>query len=163
MRDEDDEAVTRYDYERGSVPVRDGMSEEQTPIRGLVAIFSDNKKKGRWELPRRMRVLAIFGSATIDLREATVGPGVSVIEAVTIFGNIEVIVPPEINVECNGDAFMGSFSMHRSRRGPASLAAPPGAPVVRVVGDAYAAAVNVHVKVLSEKTLRQRARELFDG
>jgi hypothetical protein len=35
--------------------------------------------------------------------------------------------------------------------------------VVRVIGDAYAAAVNVHVKVLSEKSLRQRAREFLDG
>lgn len=163
MRDEDDDAVTRYDYERGSVPTREGMSEDHTPIRGLVSIFSDNKKKGRWELPRHMRVLAIFGSATIDLREATVGPGVSVIEALTIFGNIEIVVPPEINVECDGDAFMGTFTMHRGKRGPASIPAPLGAPVVRVIGDAYAAAVNVQIKAPREKTLGRLARKFVDG
>lgn len=102
--DSDDEPSTRYDYERGSLPARDGMSQERTPIRGLVSIFSENKKQGRWELPRHMRVLAIFGSAEVDPREAVIGPGVSVIEALTIFGNIEIIVPPEINVECDGDA-----------------------------------------------------------
>lgn len=35
---------------------------DRTPIRGLVSIFSENSKEGRWELPRHMRVLAIFGS-----------------------------------------------------------------------------------------------------
>jgi hypothetical protein len=161
MRD-DDEPSTRYDYERGSLPTRDGMSDEPTPIRGLVSIFSENKKQGRWELPRHMRVLAVFGSATIDLRDAVIGPGVSVIEALTFFGNIEIIVPPEINVECDGDAFLGSFTMHRSKRGPASVPPSPYAPVVRVIGDAYAAAVVVQVKTPREKTHGHLGRKFLD-
>lgn len=148
MREGRDEPLTRYDYESST---RDLVPQDQTPIRGVVSIFSENRKKGRWELPRHMRVLAIFGSATIDLRQAFVGPGVSVIEALTIFGNIEIIVPPEIAVECDGDAIMGTFTLKRSRRGPASLPAPLGAPVVRVIGDAYFASVTVQVKAPREK------------
>lgn len=143
MRDGGDELPERYDYD-GSA--RDLVPQDQLSIRGVVSIFSENKKKGRWELPRHLRVLAIFGSATIDLRQAFVGPGVSVIEALAIFGNIEIIVPPEIGVECDGDAIMGAFTLKRSRRGPASLPAPLGAPVVQVIGDAYLASVTVQVK-----------------
>lgn len=147
-RNSGDDPLTRYD-ERDSVPAYD--LQEQTPIRGLVSIFSENKKKGYWELPRHMRVLAVFGSATLDLRDAFVGPGVSVIEALTVFGNIEIIVPPGIAVECDGDAIMGTFTLKRSRRGPASLPAPLGAPVIRVTGDAYLASVTVQVKASREK------------
>ena len=161
--DEEDEAVTSYRYERGSPAVRDGMSMEHTPIRGLVSIFSENKKVGRWELPRRMRVLSIFGGAKLDLRDALVSPGVSLIEALSIFGNIEIIVPPHIAVECDGDAILGAFTVHRSKRGPASFPPPPGAPVLRVTGDAYAAAVTIHVKAPREKTKGHLARKFFGG
>lgn len=135
---------------------------EHTPIKGLVSIFSGNEKKGRWELPRHMRVLAIFGGATIDLRHATVLPGVSVIETLTIFGGIEIIVPPHIDVECDGDAIMGAFTLTRSKKGPASLPPPPGAPLVRVTGDAYMGAVTVQVKAPREKVLDQLTRKILD-
>ncbi len=55
--DSDDDSMASYRYERGHPPTRDGMSMEHTPIKGVVSIFSGNEKKGRWELPRRMRVL----------------------------------------------------------------------------------------------------------
>ncbi|MGZ8811522.1 MAG: LiaF domain-containing protein [Thermoanaerobaculia bacterium] len=135
---------------------------EHTPIKGLVSIFSGNEKKGRWELPRHMRVLAIFGGATIDLRQAVVLPGVSVIETLTIFGGIEIIVPPQIDVECDGDAIMGAFTLARSKKGPASFPPPPGAPLVRVIGDAYMGAVTVQVKAPREKVVDQLTRKLLD-
>jgi len=158
---DDDDVTTSYRYERGSPVVHDGMSMEDTPMRGLVSIFSENKKEGRWELPSRMRVLSIFGGATLDLRDALVGPGVSVIEALSIFGNIEIIVPPHIAVECDGDAIMGAFTVHRSKRGPASTPPPPGSPILRVTGDAYMAAVTIKVKAPREPSLGSRARKFF--
>lgn len=135
---------------------------EHTPIKGLVSIFSGNEKTGRWELPRHMRVLAIFGGAKIDLRHAVVLPGVSVIETLTIFGGIEVVVPPHIDVECDGDAIMGAFTLTRSKKGPASLPPPPGAPLVRIIGDAYMGAVTVQVKAPREKVLDQLTRKMLD-
>ena len=135
---------------------------ENTPIKGLVSIFSGNEKKGRWEVPRHMRVVAIFGGATLDLRHAVVLPGVSVIETLTIWGGIEIIVPPHIDVECDGDAIMGAFTMNRSKKGPASIPPPPGAPVIRVIGDAYMGAVTIQVKAPKEKMLDQLTRKILD-
>ena len=159
--DSDDDSMTSYRYERGHPPVRDGMSLEHTPIKGVVSIFSGNEKKGRWELPRHMRVLAIFGGVKLDLREAIVAPGESVIETLCIFGGIE-IVPPELDVQCDGDAIMGAFTLHRSRKGPASLPAPLGAPVIRVIGDAYMGAVTVQVKAPREKARGHLGRKFLD-
>ena len=160
--DSDDDSMTSYSYERGHPPARDGMSLEHTPIKGVVSIFSGNEKKGRWELPRHMRVLSIFGSAKLDLRHAIVGPGVSVIETLSIFGSIEIIVPPELDVQCDGDAILGAFTLHRSRKGPASVPPPPGAPVIHVTGDAYAGAVTIQVKAPREKAFGHLVRKFFD-
>lgn len=142
--------------------MRDDLLTERTPIIGLVSFFSGKKRAGRWELPRHMRVVAVCGGAELDLREAIIAPGLSVIETVTIMGGIDITVPPSIQVECDGDAIMGSFELHRGRKGPASLPPPPGAPVVRVTGDAYMGAVTVRVKSLRERSFVQRARELLD-
>ena len=144
-----------------SRPVSEDLLSERTPIAGLVAFFSGKKKAGSWELPRHMRVVAVCGGAELDLREAVIAPGVSLIETLTVMGGIEITVPPTIRVECEGDAIMGSFELHRSRKGPALLPPPPGAPVVRVTGDAYMGGVTVRVKALRERSLAQRARELL--
>jgi hypothetical protein len=161
LADSEEDSMTSYSYERGHPPVRDGMSVENTPIKGVVSIFSGNEKKGRWELPRYMRVLAIFGGVKIDLREAIVAPGESVIETLCIFGGIEIVVPPQLDVQCDGDAIMGAFTLHRSRKGPASLPPPRGAPVIRVIGDAYAGAVTIQLKAPREKALGHLRRKFF--
>ncbi len=115
----------------------------EAPNNGVVAIFGEDRKEGRWWLPRHLRVLSICGSATVDLRGAIVEPGLSVIEAVAILGNIEVIVPPEIGVECDGDALAGSFAIQFEVR---ATTAAKGYRVVRVTGSAYSGAVTVRIK-----------------
>ena len=132
-----------------------------TPARGIVAVFSENKKEGYWALPRHLRVLTVFGNVTIDLREAMILPGESVIEAIAVFAEVKVLVPPYLNVECDGDALMGEFGFKKSKRDEMSVQRPdPDAPFVRVIGSAYMASVTVRVKS-EKKTPRRRA--LYGG
>lgn len=116
----------------------------EPPSTGVVAMFSENNREGRWWLPRHLRVLAAFGTSTVDLREAMVDhPGISVIQAVAIFGNIEIIVPQELGVECAGDALAGSFELKFEGR---STTAVRSDRVVRVTGSAFCGSVTVIVK-----------------
>lgn len=132
-----------------------------TPARGIVAVFSENRKEGHWALPRHLRVLSVFGNVTIDLRDAMILPGESVIEAVAVFSEVKVLVPPYLNVECDGDALMGEFGFKRSKRDEATLQRPdPDAPLVRIIGSAYMASVTVRVKP-EKKTSGRRA--LYGG
>ncbi len=132
-----------------------------TPARGIVAVFSESKKEGYWALPRHLRVLTVFGNVTIDLREAMILPGESVIEAVAVFAEVKIFVPPYLNVECDGDALMGEFGFKKSKRDEATLQRPdPDAPFVRIIGSAYLASVTVRVKS-EKKTSRKRA--LYPG
>ncbi|HET6761909.1 MAG TPA: LiaF domain-containing protein [Gemmatimonadaceae bacterium] len=128
-----------------------------TPARGIVAVFSENKKEGHWALPRHLRVLTVFGNVTIDLREAMILPGESVIEVVAVFAEVKVFAPPYLNVESDGDALLGEFGVKKSKRDEATLQRPdPNAPFVRIIGSAYMASVTVRVKA-EKKTPGRRA------
>jgi Cell wall-active antibiotics response 4TMS YvqF len=118
-----------------------------TPARGIVSVFSDNRKEGRWAVPRHLRVLSVFASVKVDLRQAVLQNPVSVIEAIAVFAEVQVIVPPDITVECDGDAFMGAFTISNSKRKSGAIGQPPpGAPVVRVIGSAYLGNVTIKVR-----------------
>jgi len=128
---------------------------------GVVSFLSSNEKEGRWHLPRRFRALAVMGNVELDLRQAEIGYGLSVIEAVAVMGNIEITISPDITVESDGDSLLGTFVLKYDRR--ANPAAANRDKVVRVIGTAYLSAVTIHVKGPDEKLLARLGRTLgFD-
>ena len=128
---------------------------ERVPERqGIVAFLSSNGRKGRWTLPRRMRVAALMGNVELDLREAEISSGVSEIEVFALFGNCEVYVPVGVRVESVGDGFAGNFEL-RMEGAPDY---PPDAPVVRIKGTAYFANVEAVVKGPSRRQLKAQKK-----
>jgi hypothetical protein len=125
---------------------------------GVVSFLSSNERRGRWELPRRFRALAVMGNVELDLREAEVGYGLSLIEAVAVMGNIEITIPPDIAVECDGDTLLGSFTLKYDGR--ANPAAADRERTIRITGTAYAANVEVVVKGPDESVLAKLGRNL---
>src|ERR1700737_3447391 len=127
------------------------LVRDTSTMSGVVSFLSSTQREGRWQLPRRFRALAVLGNIELDLRDAEVGYGVSVIEAVAVMGNIEITIPPEIAVECDGDTLMGTFTLKYTGRANPSAASRDR--VVRVVGTAYAGSVAVNVKGPDEAML----------
>ena len=111
---------------------------------GVVSFLSSNEREGRWELPRHFRALAVLGNVELDLRDAVIGIGVSLIEAVAVMGNIEITIPPDVAVESDGDSLLGSFVV--KYKGSATPAAATGLRTVRITGTAYASSVEITVK-----------------
>ena len=128
---------------------------------GVVSFLSSTEREGRWQLPRRFRALAVMGNVELDLRAAEIGWGLSVIEAVAVFGNIEITISPDITVECDGDSLLGSFVLKYDGRANPAVASRDR--VVRVTGTAYASAVTIHVKGPDEKLLDRIGRSLGFG
>jgi len=144
-----------YASEQGEQLVPDSRSTS-----GVVSFLSSTEREGRWELPRRFRALAVMGNVELDLRAAEIGYGLSVIEAVAVFGNIEITVSPEIAVECDGDSLLGSFVLkYEGRANPVATRDR----VIQVTGTAYASAVTVTVKGPDEKLLAKLSRTLGFG
>ena|SRR2546423_4543183 len=132
--------------------------EGSSAVTGVMAFLSSTEREGRWELPRHLRALAVLGNVELDLRDAIVGVGLYVIEAVAVFGNVEITVPPELHVECDGDALLGTFTL--KYEGRVNTAAASQERTIRVTGSAYAAAVTVRVKGPDEDVLSKIGRNL---
>ena len=139
------------EYPRDVAPYTPSMS-------GVASFLSSTERQGRWELPRHFRALAVMGNVELDLREAEIGYGLSVIEAVTFMGNIELTIPPHVTVECAGDSLLGTFTLKYDGRTSPGQAS--GDRVIRVTGTAYMGAVTVSVKGPNEKMLKRLARTL---
>lgn len=123
-----------------------------------VAVFGETKRQGKWVPARRTTVVTFMGSAVVDLREALMVPGEYAVQVVATFGSVEVIVPPGMDVECNGSAVFGSFL----RRDSVPAAPRPDGPVVRVNGFAVFGSVEVIVRYPGESGREAKRRHRLD-
>jgi hypothetical protein len=120
------------------------------------AIFGGIDRRGTWNVPRRMRIVAIFGGANLDLREARFPPGVIDIQVTAVMGGINIVVPPGLAVQMHGSAIMGGFAdVNRSPAYP-----DPDAPLLRIHGLTMMGGVNIEMRLPgeSERGARRRHR-----
>jgi hypothetical protein len=93
----------------------------------LLAIMSGFERRGRWNVPKRLTSVALFGGGVIDLRYADfTSPDVE-IHSYSIFGGQTILLPPEVNVDVRGVGVMGAFD-HVGALGS------PGAPHITIRG-----------------------------
>jgi len=109
--------------------------------RNYLAVMSGVVRRGAWPVPKEINAFAFMGGIELDLREATLDPGVTEIHVVAVMGGVVVTVPPNVRLECDGFAFMGGFE--DQLRQPAS--GDPNAPVVRLTGFAFMGGVEARV------------------
>jgi len=132
-----------------------------------IAVMGGTRRAGRWSPALKNYAIAIMGGAEIDLREAVMGPGVTELQIFTLWGGVEVIVPPGMNVESHGIGIMGGFE-HAPDRPP-----DPLAPTLRVTGLAVMGGVDITVRHAGESARdarrrrrqerRDRARDIREG
>ena len=75
----------------------------------VVGVLGAGIRKGKWTPARHVWSVGIMGGVELDLREARLGPGVTQITALALFGGVKIIVPPDLQVECGGVGVMGGF------------------------------------------------------
>jgi hypothetical protein len=111
------------------------------PVRGVTAFLSSQVRGGDWILPRLFRAVSFWGDVKIDLTRARFGAGTSRIELMVIMGNVTVLVPPDVRVECEGDPIMGSFELEGQKWSTPGI----DAPTIHVTGTAIMGSVEVKV------------------
>jgi hypothetical protein len=127
--------------------------------RGAVAVLSHMRRDADWILPRLFRVFTFWGSAEIDLTQVLLGPGTSEIEIRCIMGSVEIIVPPDLRVESEVDAVLGSAEVQRQIASTTS----PDAPVVRITGSAFMGSIEIKVVDPNAPGLMERIRRKIKG
>ncbi len=121
----------------------------------MTAIFSGVSRKGVWHPEPVTRVLAVFGGAELDYRDAVLpGPEI-VLDATAVLGGVEIIVPPEMRVVDNGTAILGG----REITGDAAEAVGPDSPLLRIEGICVLGGIEVKRKARKVPKALRRARE----
>lgn len=118
------------------------------------AILGGADRKGRWIPARNSWVVAVCGGAEIDLREAVFPPGVTEIRIFAFWGGVDVIVPPNVEVDVSGAALLAGFGIEGEMEGEP----PPGGPLIRVTGVAVMAGVDVRCRYPGESSRDARRR-----
>src|SRR5215217_4588396 len=115
--------------------VQRSLPDNLVPERNGVTVWWSNiKREGEWILPRTFRTFTFMGNTELDLMTARMGQGTSEIEIRCIFGNVEIRVPPDIRVLCDGDGLAASFEVERIGEIPPLS---DEAPTLRITGSAY--------------------------
>jgi hypothetical protein len=122
-----------------------------------VAILGGSRRIGRWSPARSNTAIAFCGGVELDFREAVMPPGVTEVKVFAMWGGVEVIVPPGMNVECHGVGIMGGFDHAPEAATPVD----PRAPTLRITGVALMGGVEVTVRHLGEsgRDARRRRRQ----
>ncbi len=109
-----------------------------------LSIIGGAERSGNWVCPNTHTTIAVMGGNVVDLREARFESGEIRINAFTVMGGIEIVVPEGVRVICDGVGLMGGFGTSVDKKAvvqPASL--PDNAPVVRINGLAIMGGVSV--------------------
>ncbi len=111
------------------------------------SIFGDVKRRGRWTVVAHSSWSSTFGNVTLDLREASVLAPEIVINARSVFGNVDLVVPEGIHVVVQARSAFGRF--HQD----AGDDPIPGAPRVILRGGSTFGQVRIRKERLHERLL----------
>jgi hypothetical protein len=104
----------------------DLLPADEQPIRldsdPLYALFGTVRRDGRWVVPARFPVAAVFGTLEIDLRQALLQRRHVVVRANVLGGRLRLLVPEGVRVEFTGRSIIGSQALRV--RGPWDRDAP---------------------------------------
>jgi hypothetical protein len=125
----------------------------------VVAIMGGSSRRGHWRPARKNYAIAIMGGTELDFREAALAPGITEVQVWTMWGGVEIIVPPGVNVESHGIALLGGFD----HSGTAESIPDPLAPTIRITGVAVMAGVEITVRHPGEKKGDARRRRRKEG
>lgn len=135
--------------------LQEGLVLAQPKTKWVVAIVGGAERKGRWRVPRKLRVTSVMGGALIDFREAIIAPGITEVKVIAVMGGVEIIVPPTLAVECEGWGIAGAFeSLDRY-----PVVADPGRPLLRITGMAVAGGVEISTRLPGESARQARKRK----
>ncbi|MFI7633551.1 DUF1707 domain-containing protein [Nonomuraea sp. NPDC049400] len=142
-------ALLIQDLPSGAMPAPAPVHREGRKRRWFVGVMGDTKRRGTWRIDQELGAVAVMGDVLLDLREAEVRTDTVDITAVSVMGDVKIIVPDGVNVDLDGMAIMGNKKVD-------VLEAAPGmnVPVVRV----HAYAVMGDVKVIGDSQAKPLRR-----
>jgi len=117
------------------------------------AWFGSVERSGAWVVPDALAVSAVFGNTVIDFREARFSAQRIVLHASVVFGNLEIIVPPQLAVEADGSSIFGSIESHGG-----GAVADPDRPLLHITGTVVFGNIEITTRLPGESAGDARRR-----
>ena len=134
---------------------RPTIPEDRIPDNSvIVGIMGGGSRRGTWIPARNNWAVGLMGGCELDFRDAQLGPGVTEVRVLACMGGIEIIAPPDVQVESSGIGIMGGFDVSSHYRPPTY----PDAPIIRVTGLAIMGGAAVKVRYPGETARDARHR-----
>lgn len=122
--------------------------EEAQPIlvddRPVSVFFGRTRREGRWVVPVKLPLLALFGTVELDLREAVLQRRHIVVDSMVLGGRIRLLVPEGVRVDVTGRTILSTRDL---RARPASEG-----PTIEVAGTMIFGSVRARAPKLSLRT-----------
>ncbi|HEU5174561.1 MAG TPA: DUF1707 domain-containing protein [Gemmatimonadaceae bacterium] len=119
---------------REEASVQLGHAEESER---LLAIMSETRRRGLWVVPKQLDVVSVMAETELDLRQASLAPGLTEISLSGLMTKVTIIVPAGVRVLNRTLAIMSAVRDHTAN----DTAYDPMAPVLRIEGWAVMAEV----------------------
>lgn len=98
------------------------------PAQQMRIVFGSIERIGPWDVPQQLTARVVCGNLVLDLRDARLAPGVTTIDVNVTMGNVEVIVPPGVEVAVDATSTLGHIEERTER------SHTPASTTIRVVG-----------------------------
>ena len=119
-----------------------------------LAVLGGVNRSAGWVPARTNWVISTLGGAQVDFRDIPVPSGVTELRVFAFWGGAEIVVPPEIRIECSGSGILGGFEVKSNS--PTTDKAD--APLLRISGLAVMGGISVSVRHPGESARDARKR-----
>ena len=147
----------QLDVAQEAVSARPVSTERERKGRSLMfGFWGGSQRSGSWVPARKNFAVAFQGGVELDFREARFGPGVTEVVVFCAMGGVNIIVPPNLQVDFGGVGIMGGFDAEAGMQ----KVVDPDAPILRVRGVAVWGGAGVEIRHVGETgpEARQRRR-----
>lgn len=140
---------TRYQDKKKSALGTHYQQGQTKEIDKLVNILSSSKRKGQWNVPKKITVFNILGSDTLDFTQARFTHPNTQIEVLSVFGSVDILVPEDVNTHSNVNCILGSIENDSTAQFSAE------APTISIEGKVILGSLDIKIKQpIKEKWLR---------
>jgi hypothetical protein len=125
-------ALDRAELEQATGGITAPLVGTAASSRTMINIVGDERRVGRWRLPRKLRIYSLIGDWVLDLRHAlvnadAVADGVVEITHLSLIGDLRIVVPEGVEVELGGMVLIGDRKLDL-----AAVPLRPGTPRIKL-------------------------------
>ena len=83
-------------------------SQAIVPAKRMRVVLGSVERSGRWAVPQQLTARVLWGNLVVDLRDAQLPPGMTTIDVHITMGNVEIIVPPGVDVDVDASSLLAN-------------------------------------------------------